>query len=188
MQITSIILAGGKSRRMGTDKALLELEGKPLLEKAIGICKAFSSKILISSNNLEHGIFGLPVVRDEIENCGPMGGVYSCLKKSESNWNFIISVDSPFVEPEFLEFLISNIKEYDAIVPVSSKGEEPLIALYNISSLVELKKMMETGNFKMQNFIHSVSTNWIDAQSWEKRYPKLFYNLNRPEDLYFSFG
>jgi molybdenum cofactor guanylyltransferase len=80
MQITGFILAGGQSSRMGTDKAMLQIDGKTLMERAIEICKPFCHEILISSNNPKHGNFGFAVISDEINNCGPMGGIYSCLK------------------------------------------------------------------------------------------------------------
>jgi molybdenum cofactor guanylyltransferase len=80
MQITGIILAGGQSSRMGTDKAMLQIDGKTLMERAIEICKPICHEILISSNNPKHENFGFTVIPDEIKNCGPMGGIYSCLK------------------------------------------------------------------------------------------------------------
>ncbi|MCY1720339.1 molybdenum cofactor guanylyltransferase [Prolixibacteraceae bacterium Z1-6] len=183
MQTTAIILAGGKSKRMGTDKALLKVGGTALLEKSVALCKTVCNHIIISSNNTEHDKYGYPLVADEIENCGPMGGIYSSLKKSETEWNFIISVDSAYVEPEFVSFLFSQAGDFDAIVPFSSNGREPLIALYNKQSLPVIEENLNTGNFRVNNLLNAINTKWIDAESWIEKYPKLFYNLNRPEDL-----
>ncbi|HSO89343.1 MAG TPA: molybdenum cofactor guanylyltransferase, partial [Draconibacterium sp.] len=94
MQITGIILSGGQSTRMGTDKALLQIKGKTLLERAVEICNPVCNAILISSNNPEHEKYGYQIYPDEIKNCGPLGGIYSCLKKSDTDWNFILSVDA----------------------------------------------------------------------------------------------
>ncbi|MEN8115931.1 MAG: molybdenum cofactor guanylyltransferase [Bacteroidota bacterium] len=187
MQITGIILAGGKSSRMGTDKALLELGGITLLEKAIGLCQSACSSILISSNNPKHRKPDIPLIPDEIENCGPMGGIYSCMKKSLTDWNFVVSVDSPLVIPEFIGYLISETEDCDVVVPVHSKGKEPLIALYHKQCLPEMERMLRSGNFKMHNLFHSVKTKWIDTNEWLVKYPKLFYNINRPEELKGSF-
>jgi molybdenum cofactor guanylyltransferase len=183
MQITGIILAGGKSLRMGTDKALIQRNGKTLLERTIKLLQPICRTILISSNNKEHEIFGYKIIPDEIENCGPLGGIYSCLKKSETEWNFIISVDSAFVEHEFVQSLISEIGEFDAVIPTHKKGKEPLIALYNKNCLIEIEKMIHSGDFKMQNLLNVIETNFVDTQTWVEKYPKLFHNLNRPEDL-----
>lgn len=183
MQITGIILTGGKSRRMGSDKALLDLNGKTLLEHSIDLCKPFCENILISSNNTNHSVSGFEMVPDEKPDCGPMGGIYTCLKKSKTDWSFIISVDSPFVEPTFITNVLNEIGEFDAIIPIHSKGKEPLIALYHKNSLVEIGKMMEAENFKMHNLINSINVKWIESANWIKKYPKLFHNINRPEDL-----
>ena len=183
MQITAIILAGGKSKRMGTDKALLEMDGTSLLQKAITLCKELSPEIIISSNNPTHQQFGFPVITDEMKNCGPIGGISSCLKQSKTAWNFVISVDAAFVESDFVDFLFPDADDFDAIVPVHSKGKEPLIAFYNKSSLAKMEEMLQTENYKMHNLLALINTKFIDCEKWLVKYPKLFYNLNRPEDL-----
>ncbi|MCF6332940.1 MAG: molybdenum cofactor guanylyltransferase [Draconibacterium sp.] len=183
MQITGIILAGGKSLRMGTDKAFIRLNEQTLLERAIKLCTPFCQPVLISSNNEEHDVFGYKIIPDEFKNCGPLGGIHSCLKKSETNWNFVISVDSAFVEHEFVKFLVSETNNFDAVVPIHAKRKEPLIAIYNKSSLSEIEKMLQSGNFKMHNLINSINTKFVNAQKWVEKYPKLFLNLNLPEDL-----
>jgi molybdopterin-guanine dinucleotide biosynthesis protein A len=183
MQITSIILAGGKSTRMGTDKVLLKVNKKTLLEKAIELVRPFSDSIIISSNSREHEMNECVMVFDEIENCGPMGGLFSCLKKSQTEWNFVLSVDSAFVEPEFILDLISEIDESEAIIPIHAKGKEPLIACYHEKSLAEMEKMLCSGDYKMHNLLHKLDTKLVDVRKWTNKYPKLFFNLNRPEDL-----
>ena len=183
MQVTGIILSGGQSKRMGTDKALIHINEKTLLENAIEICNNFCSKILISSNHEKHERLGYKIIPDEIKNCGPLGGIYSCLKHSKTDWNFVISVDAAFVEPEFIAFIISQVGDFDAVIPFHKNGKEPLIALYHKNSLTVIKKMLDLGNFKMQNLLHLVNTKYVDSQGYVERFPKLFHNLNRPEDF-----
>lgn len=183
MQITAIILAGGKSSRMGTDKSFIEINGKTLLESAIELCRPIFDFVLISSNNPVHKNFGVEIIPDEILDCGPIGGIYSCLKKSDTDWNFVISVDAAFVNTDFVKYLISEIDEYDAVIPIHSNGIEPLIALYHKNSLNAIEKRIQNEDFKMHNLINSIHTKWIDSKAWTERYPKLFYNLNRPEDF-----
>jgi len=183
MQITGIILSGGQSTRMGTDKALLQINGKTFLENTIEMCKPFCQVILISSNNSTHEKFGLGIVPDEFKNCGPLGGIYSCLKKSDTDWNFVISVDAAFVEPEFIKYFISEIDDFDAIVPFHEKGKEPLIAFYHKNCLDAIEKMLGSGNFKMHNLLYKINTKFVDSQRWVERFPEIFCNLNRPEDL-----
>ncbi len=183
MQITGIILSGGQSTRMGTDKALIRVNGKTLLENAIAICKPFCSNILISSNHTKHGKFGYKIIPDEIKNCGPLGGIYSCLNQSETDWNFVISVDAAFVEPEFVSFMISETVDLDAVAPIHNFGKEPLVAMYHKNSLAEIKKMLDLGDFKMHNLLNSINTKYVDSQIWVERYPKIFGNLNHPDDI-----
>ncbi|WP_319482552.1 molybdenum cofactor guanylyltransferase [uncultured Draconibacterium sp.] len=183
MQITTIILAGGKSKRMGTDKALLELDGLTLLERAINLCKPFSSELLISSNHESHTTFGYSVIEDEIKNCGPMGGIYSGLKQSNSDWNLILSVDAAFVDEPFLQFLLKESGDFDAVVPFTEKGAEPLIALYNKGILPVMENQLKSGDYRMQNLLKESKTNWFDAGKLLEENKRLFNNLNRPEDL-----
>jgi len=183
MEISAIILAGGKSRRMGEDKALLEVNGKSMLERAIALCKTITSEIIISSNHSSHNKFGYLVMPDEIKECGPMGGIAACLKISKNEWNLVLSVDSAFVEPDFVLYLISEADNFDAVVPYSEKGKEPLIALYNKTALPSIEENLNAGKFKMIDLLTSINTKLVDAQQWVKKFPKLFNNLNRPEDL-----
>lgn len=183
MQVTGIILAGGKSSRMGKDKALLEISGQSLLKRAIEFCQLFCDEILLSSNIPEHQISGYQLVFDEIEECGPLGGIYSCLKKSKNDWNFIISVDSPFVEPDFVSFLLSQKNGYDSVVPFYKRGKEPLIALYHKKILPIIQSQLLSGNYKMHYILQNIHTNYVDSQNWVEKFPRLFYNINYPEDL-----
>jgi molybdopterin-guanine dinucleotide biosynthesis protein A len=183
MQITGIILTGGKSRRMGTDKALIEMGGQTLITRAIDFCRTFCDEILISSNIPGHKVEGLQLINDEINDCGPMGGIYSCLKQSTNEWNFVLSVDSPFVTTEFVSFLLTKKDGYNAVVPVHKNGKEPLIALYHKNGLPEIEVQLAKGNFKMDFLLGQVKTNFVDSQSWVEKYPNLFYNMNYPEDL-----
>ncbi len=183
MQITGIILSGGQSTRMGTDKALIQINGKTLLENVIHICQPLCTQILISSNNIAHEKFGYKTIPDEIKNCGPLGGIYSCLKQSENEWNFVVSVDAAYVEPEFVSFLISEIGNYDAIAPIHDFGKEPLIAMYQKKGLPEMKKMLDSNNYKMNNLLNSINTKFVESQKWVERFPRIFRNLNQPDDI-----
>lgn len=183
MQITGIILSGGKSIRMGTDKALLKLGDKSLIETAIDICKPVCTSIIISSNNPEHGKFGYPVIADDLQDCGPIGGIYSSLKHSETEWNFVISVDAPFVTTPFIRYLISEIGGSTAVIPFHDKGMEPLIGLYHKNSLPEIEKMLKSGIYKMVHLINALDTKLVNAQNCIEKYPDLFRNLNSPEDF-----
>lgn len=168
---------------MGTDKSLLEINGKTLLQSAVDTCLPVCSPVLISSNHPEHKNFNCPVIPDEIPDCGPIGGIYSCLKQSETDWNFVLSVDAAFVRTEFVRFLISGIAGYEAVIPFHDKGKEPLVALYHKNSLSVIEKMLESGNYKMHHLINVLNTKYVNSQNWVEKYSDLFRNLNRLEDF-----
>jgi len=185
MKITAIILTGGKSSRMGSDKALLVFNGQTLLNRAVDFCAVFCNEILISSNNPKHNVAGIQRIDDEIENCGPIGGLDSSLKKSSNDWNFVWSVDAPFVQLEFVDFLISKTGNFDAVVPVHKVNKEPLIALYHKKILPQVASRIEEGNYKMHFLLQELNTNFVESGKWLKRYPELFRNLNNPDDKQF---
>lgn len=183
MQITGIVLAGGKSTRFGKDKALVQVNGKSLLENAVDICSEFCSTILISSNQRVHQVSEFKIVPDEFPGCGPIGGIYSGLKHSETAWNLVLSVDAPVVEKEFIRYLISMINNSEAVVPVSINGKEPLIALYKKSGLPEIKKRIQDKNYKMHDLLNNLEVKYIDSREWQTKFPQLFHNINRVTDL-----
>ena len=168
---------------MGVDKALLKMNGKTLLETVIGICQPVCNSIIISSNNPAHGIYGYPVIADEQKDCGPIGGIYSCLKQSPTHWNFVIGVDTPFVTTAFVEYLFLQTGNSDAVVPVNHGKKEPLVALYNKNSLQVFQFQIGLCQFKLQNTLSMLKTQFIEVDQWPNKSPLLFNNLNRPEDF-----
>ena len=109
--------------------------------------------------------------------------IYSSLKKSETDWNLVISVDSAFVEADYIQYLISEIDDSNAVVPIHLNGKEPLIALYHKRSIVEIKKMLKAGNLKMHNLLNALEVKFVDSNFWVGKDLQLFKNLNCPEDL-----
>lgn len=182
MQITGIILSGGKSSRMGTDKALMTIDGKSLLERAIDVCSPVCNPVFVSSNNPLHKKTGIQMISDEIADCGPLGGIYSCLRKTATNWNFVLSVDAAFMQTCFIKFLMAQTGNFDAVVPVHAHGKEPLIALYHKNIVPEIEQMLQIGDFKTRNLFHKIKVNYADAREQLRAFPQLFVNLNKPHD------
>jgi molybdenum cofactor guanylyltransferase len=180
--ISGFILAGGKSRRMGTDKALLVLQGKPLLEHMISLIEPFCNKVLISAQNSDYRGFGVELIPDIYSDCGPIAGIFSALKYSISDWNLLVSVDVPFINDELLFFLISNIDDSDCIIPKHDSGVEPLIGLYHRGAVPMIKEMIKTEDFRLTNLLSKLNTRYLDCNDLIKKYPRLFMNINRMED------
>jgi len=180
--ISGFILAGGKSHRMGTDKALLLFQGKPLLEHMIGLIAPLCDKVFISGQNSDYTGFSVEMIPDLNVNCGPIAGIFSALNYSDSDWNLLVSVDVPFVNEELFHLLISNIGEYDCIIPQHISGVEPLIALYNRRTLPVIEEMIKSGDYRLTNLLSKINTRYIDCSHLIQKHPRLFMNINRIED------
>src|SRR5258707_11145013 len=129
--VTGFVLAGGKSSRMGTDKAELSLDGRTLLEHALTTVRAVCGEALIIGSRTRYGSFG-PGYEDIFPDCGPLSGVHSALTHSQTEWNLIIAVDTPFLKPELLRYLIERASAvFDTVVAPKISGIfQPLCAGY----------------------------------------------------------
>lgn len=179
--ITGIILAGGKSSRMGKDKGFLKLNRKSFVEYSIEAMKPLVSQMMIVSNNADYDAFKLKRVEDVIKNSGPLAGIYSGLSHSKTDYNLVLSCDIPFIKTSILEMLI-NAQDGDAdIVQILSDGKPmPLIALY--------KKRCETIFYKLlqndERRLH-VALNLCKVKNIELNPECVLFttNINTPEEL-----
>ncbi len=178
-----IILAGGKSSRMGKDKAFIFFKNKMLIKYSIDLAQTFCGSILISANSGVYSQFGYQVVKDEVMGCGPIGGIYSTLKQSESNWNLVVSCDMPLVSQELVDQLISNTRDYDCIIPLYDRFIEPLVGLYHKSCLGKMESLVQQGIYKMNYLIDQLNCNKVDVTGLLAKNPDLFLNVNTPGDI-----
>lgn len=129
--ITGIILAGGKSSRMGTDKGFIMLNNKPFVQYSIDALKPLVSEIIIVSDDSKYDVFGLKRINDITKNSGPVAGICAGLEASKTELNLILSCDIPLINSDVLKQLIHNIDNTSEIIQTESHGKTmPLIALY----------------------------------------------------------
>ncbi|MGQ8337598.1 molybdenum cofactor guanylyltransferase [Sunxiuqinia sp. A32] len=183
MEISGIILAGGKSSRMGQDKGLMEFNGKKLVEYAIKLLNPICSEILIISNQSGYDGFGNQVVSDNFQGCGPIGGLEAGLKKVETDWNIVISCDTPFLQKELFVEMMNEISNQDAIIPTHSKGIEPLAGIYHKRLSTFFEEKIKADDLKLRKIIKEKNVFVFEAQKLVRQFPDIFYNLNSPEDL-----
>jgi molybdopterin-guanine dinucleotide biosynthesis protein A len=152
---TAIIMAGGRSTRMGTDKSMLPIEGRPIIK---GICERLSTcfeQILISADNKEKFEFlGCEVIPDKIPRQGPLMGIASALEASSNELNFVAACDIPHMELRHIRRIISEAAdgEHDIVVPVAADGQyEPLFAIYRKSTLMAINKVLASGGRKISD-------------------------------------
>ena len=182
---TGIILAGGQSSRMGKEKGLIQWKGKTLIEHAIAILSPVCEHIFISANNDHFDSFGYPVVGDLFPDCGPMGGIFSALTKSETLNNIVIPSDTPFVTPALYQYLISHAGSFDVIVPVDHDSfYQPLCAVYSRSILPAMETQINERILGFTPLLNKVDIKTVHLDSALGFYnSNTFYNINSPADL-----
>ncbi len=182
---TGIILSGGKSSRMNSDKGLMLLHGKPLIQYSIDVLKELCNKILICANKPGYESFGYPVLQDIYTDLGPIGGIYTGLYNSASESNFILSCDMPFINPQTVIHLLTKRDNSIASVPVHGQNMiEPLCAGYSKNILPELKTQILNQDLKLMNLLKTVDVNWVKIDSgFEFYHPNLFFNINDQNSL-----
>src|SRR5688572_3972636 len=113
--ITALVLAGGKSSRMGMEKGFVRFHEKKLIDHVLDNVRSVVNEVIIVSNNNIYHQYGYPVRNDIYKDCGPLGGIYAGLMYSKSDWNLVLGCDMPFAGPEFLKYLISHISSAETI-------------------------------------------------------------------------
>lgn len=184
-KVTGIILAGGKSRRMGEEKGLLCFGGKYMIEYAISVLREVCDKIIISENSDAYNFLGYPVVADIFPNSGPMGGIYSALKHSDTELNLVLSCDMPFITKEMLYYLIENSTEHDVAVPwYGGRKFEPMCAVYHQRVIPVFERFIKENNFRIPDAYKELKTNKIQmSDDLEVYNPILFENINSKIEL-----
>ncbi len=184
MKITGIVLAGGKSSRIGTEKGLVKFRNKPLIEYSLNVLKLVADEIIISSNSSVYDGFGFPVLKDEFPDSGPMGGIYTCLKASENKVNIVLSCDMPMVNAVFLNSLLAAADGFDAVVPWHEKKYfEPLCAVYRKNLLPVFEDFIQNKNFRIPDLFTAVNTNYLKIGKEFGIDPLIFFNINTLQQL-----
>lgn len=183
MRITGVILAGGKSSRMGTDKGLLELNGQPLIQYAIDTLKSIGLEIIIISNNSDYEQFGFPVYPDIIPDKGPIGGVYTALSYSSTEKNLIVSCDTPFLSKKLLNYLIDASKNSSIAIAEFEGREHPLIGIYSKHSRDTFKLYLDRNDLKLQNANKALNADVVSLTMHPEVKSIMFSNLNTTEEF-----
>ena len=185
--ITIAVQAGGKSSRMGEDKALIRLAGIPLIERVLGRIDGLADEILITTNRpetLTH--LNLRMSPDEIPGAGALHGLKTALSAAQGEVVLVLSCDIPFVSRELLEHLLNRAHEADVIVPKHRDKYEPLQAVYNRARcLPAVEAALETNERRMVSFFPKVHILPVEEPVLSELDPSRlsFFNINTPADL-----
>ncbi|MGP0584637.1 molybdenum cofactor guanylyltransferase [Paenibacillus timonensis] len=208
MNTTAIILAGGRSSRMGSDKALLELGGLTVLERLIRELEPVASRIVIAAGNeTAYGRFGKEVVTDDFPGAGPLAGLHAGLESSASLWNLAVACDTPFANSGLFRALLERAEAAEALTSGRASSSEdasasfaateailartegqahPLLAAYRRSVLPGLEARLRAGRLKMTAWTETLRTEYIEGEALAlaSGLPLEWcaFNMNKPED------
>ncbi|MGD1153031.1 MAG: molybdenum cofactor guanylyltransferase [Syntrophales bacterium] len=184
--MTGVILSGGKSARMGMNKAFLEIEGKRLIDRTMLIFRAiFREVILVTNSPLDYLDQDCIIASDIFKNKGALGGIYTGLFYASYNHAFVSACDMPFINRSFIEHMIEYADRYDIVVPKPSDGLQPLHAIYSKRCLPPIKKLMDMDSLKITGFYRGLKTMVIKEETIKSFDPegKMFINVNTRKDL-----
>ena len=185
--VTGVLLAGGKSRRMGTDKRFLHVGEKTLFDRTLNtLRKVFSEVLVVIAQDSEPLDAPVPVLRDVIPNCGSLGGLFTGLKQSKTPYVFVVACDMPFLESQVIQALVQCRGDAD-VVMAKMHGLQPMHAVYSKRCLPVMEDMLKSGDLKIQHIIKSPSlqVRLLEEQDLKEIDPsgKSFLNVNTPSDL-----
>jgi molybdenum cofactor guanylyltransferase len=182
---TGFITAGGRSSRMGTDKAWLELGGRAMIEQVIAALAPVTSGLAIIANNPEYARLGLPVFADEQTGIGPLEAIRTALANSATSRIVLVGCDLPFVSEDLFRFLLNIPGDHQAVVPVGADGRlEPLCAIYSSETLPVVTNLIARGERKISLLFDPISTRFVafDELRHLKGAQLFFENINTPQD------
>ncbi len=184
MQATGIILAGGKSSRMGEDKGLVLLNGKPMIQYVIEALKEVVSDIIIISNNASYNKFRVPVYSDIIKDKGPVGGIYTGLYHSTTELNFCISCDVPMISSDFIFWLLNKSGNASITLPMYKDKIHQMIGVYSKQVLSNFKESTEKEHLKLSQVNKDMACEIIDIEKEYANFDELiFSNINTKNEL-----
>lgn len=179
LKATAIIMAGGGSVRMGRDKSMLLVGGRPMIEHIVSQLRPHFDKILISSDDKsKYGFLGVDVISDEVSGRGPLGGIASGLKASANELNFVVACDIPEIDMALVRVMLGDCREFDTVVPRSGLSRyEPLFAVYKKGVLESIESALLSGDYRIMDAISNCRIKYIEVDNSE-----LMKNLNTMED------
>ena len=189
MEVSAIVLAGGKSRRLGKSKALVTLHGKTLIERVIERLTPLTSQLLIVTSPEQTGLLATDeaeVLVDLYPSRGSLVGIYTGLMAARYSHSIVVACDMPFLNTELLRYLIELSQDFDAVVPrLGEEWIEPLHAIYARSCLDSINRQLERNQLQVNSCLDSVRVRYVERAECQRLDPQLlsFFNVNYPEDL-----
>jgi len=184
--VTGVVLAGGRSCRMGTNKALLDIAGRSMIDRVVQeMARLYNNILLVAGKTEDYAYLGLPLIDDIYPGCGPLGGIHAGLKTSRTPYIFVAGCDMPFVRAELMACLLPHARDHDVVIPRDGDYLEPLFAVYGKGCLQSMEQMLKDKRCKITGFYDQVRVKYIDRNDLERcaGSDKCFINVNTPDEL-----
>lgn len=187
MKAGVIILAGGKSSRMGQNKALLLIDGLTIIERIKTIVSENFEDILVVANDLKlYQFLKLPIIEDKVKDKGPLAGIQAGLLAAKNNSNVFIACDMPFISAELAKVLIARSEGFDAVVPLINGKRHPLFAIYKKVVLKAIDECFEKDELRIKDLLSRVNVKYITEKDFLDEGivnpEQYFYNMNHPSE------
>jgi len=184
--LTTAIMAGGQSSRMGTDKSFIPLLGKPMVEHVIDKLDGLGDELILITNQIEkYAYLGCATFGDLIPGKGPLGGLYTALSHSSNPHVLVVACDMPWLNRSLLDHMISLRHEADAVVPRWKKHPEPIHAVYSKKCVPPILSCIEEDKLQMIAFYSKITVRYLERGEIAQfdEYGRSFANINTPEEL-----
>jgi molybdopterin-guanine dinucleotide biosynthesis protein A len=182
--ITGVILAGGKSLRMGTDKGLLKLDGRPFIAHVASTLQAVFGKVILMANDVSaYGFLGLEMFGDIFPDCGPLGGIHAALTHADGGDIFVSACDTPFITRDLVQYIIEFHSSALAKIPSSNQQAHPLCGLYKQNCLPMIAERLKSRRLRVLDFVEEIRATIIPISAELPFFKEdLFSNFNSPRD------
>lgn len=184
--LTVSVQAGGRSSRMGRDKALLTLDGVPLIERVLQRVAELGQELLITTNDLQsYAYLGVRMVADPVPGAGALPGLLTALRAAKHDRVLVVGCDMPFLSRPLLDRLAELAPQAEAVLPRDGERYEPLVAVYSRSCIPAIEHSLAAGKRRMISFLSQVKLITIDSIELDELDPQRlsFFNVNTPEQL-----
>lgn len=174
------VLTGGRSSRMGTDKALLRYQGVTLVEAVARVVREAAGAVTLVGSRERYARFGIPVVEDRLPGCGPLAGIEAALSATQAEWNLIVACDMPALTREFLNVLLDRAERSQAacLVPASPDGRpQPLCSVWHRGCAEPVREALDGGARRISDVLAIVG-----AEIWPAAGESWFLNVNTPDE------
>ncbi len=184
--ITGVVLAGGKSARMGLDKASLVIDGRQMIMYVVdALREAFSDILVVAKDANDFRVPGVKTIGDCIEGNGPLVGIYSALSLCKTPYCFVIACDMPCADSNLIKWMAAACDGYDIFVPRLGSYLEPLFALYSRNCMAPIKDSLAKGDYRVRSIFSQANVGYADESDIRAIDPELrsFVNINTKDDL-----